>query len=286
MKASSLKGMRKRGQSCHTARVPVKPTPVTPVPAATVVLLRDRPAGGIEILLIQRHRASKFAAGDHVFPGGKVEADDHSDDVVGWCAGLAVDDAARTLGLAEAPRTALGYWVGTIREAFEEVGVLLATGEGGRPPRIAADRLAAYRHACQKDHRAFWEMVRGERLTLATDRLTYFAHWITPEENPLRFDTRFFAAPMPEGQAASADEREIIGVRWLSPREAFEAESRGEISLRRPTVANLKLFEGAASVVEAVAGIAGRPIPTIRPRVIVDADGTKRALLPGDPGWY
>jgi 8-oxo-dGTP pyrophosphatase MutT (NUDIX family) len=263
----------------------VKSVPVTPAPAATVVLLRDRPDAGAEILLIQRHRASKFAAGDHVFPGGKIEPADNPDDAGRWCAGLAADDAARRLGL-DPGADALGYWVGAIREAFEEVGVLLATDEDGRPPRVAPARLDEYRRACQQDHRAFWELVRTERLRLATDRLAYVAHWITPEENPLRFDTRFFAAPMPEGQKAVADEREIVGVRWLTPAEAFAAERRGEISLRRPTAANLRLFDGAPSVEAALARLAGRAIPTIRPRVITDPDGTRRALLPGDPGWY
>jgi 8-oxo-dGTP pyrophosphatase MutT (NUDIX family) len=256
---------------------------VTPVPAATLVLLRDPAAGGPEILLIQRHRASRFAAGDHVFPGGKIEPDDAPEDAARWCVGLGADEAARLLGPGPAPGVALGYWIGAIREAFEEVGVLLATDEAGRPPRLDPARLAAYRRACQENHRAFWEMVRTERLRLVTDRLTYLAHWITPEENPLRFDTRFFAAPMPEGQTPVADEHEIVGVRWLSPRGAFEAQKRGEISLRRPTMENLKLFDGAPSVSAAISRLAGRPIPTIRPRVITDPDGTRRALMPEDP---
>ncbi len=67
-------------------------------------------------------------------------------------------------------------------------------------------------------------MLRAERLTLATDTLVYFAHWITPEVQPLRFDTRFFAATMPEGQEAIADEREITEVRWLTPGEAIDGE--------------------------------------------------------------
>jgi 8-oxo-dGTP pyrophosphatase MutT (NUDIX family) len=259
---------------------------VTPAPAATLVLLRDRAATDLEILLIQRHRASRFAAGDHVFPGGKIEPDDAPADAARWCVGLSADEAARVLGPGAASGAALSYWIGAIREAFEEVGVLLATDAEGRPPRLDAARLTAYRRACQEDHRVFWEMVRTERLRLRTDRLTYLAHWITPEENPLRFDTRFFAAPMPDGQAAVADEHEIVGVRWLSPREAFTAQTRGEISLRRPTMENLRLFDGAASVAAALARLAGREIPTIRPRVITEADGTKRALLPTDPGWY
>jgi 8-oxo-dGTP pyrophosphatase MutT (NUDIX family) len=261
-------------------------SPATPAPSATIVLLRDRPAAGVEILLIQRHRASKFAAGDHVFPGGKIEVADHPDDVERWCAGLDGARAARILGATDGTRTALAHWTGAIREAFEEVGVLLAVDAAGGPPRVDRAKLAEYRRACQRDHRAFWDLVRAERLTLVTDQLVYFAHWITPEENPLRFDVRFFAAPMPVGQEAEADEREIVGVRWLSPREAFDAQSRGEISLRRPTVANLKIFEAATSAGGALDALQGREIPTIRPRVITGADGQPRALLPGDPGWY
>ena len=250
------------------------------------MLLRDRAAGGIEILLIQRHRASKFAAGDHVFPGGKIEVADHPDDVARWCSGLDGDEAARVLGATDGTRTALAHWTGAIREAFEEVGVLLAVDAAGRAPRVDPAKLAEYRRACQRDHRAFWDLVRAERLTLMTDRLAYFAHWITPEENPLRFDVRFFAAPMPKGQTPEADEQEIVGVRWLSPSEAFEAHKRGEISLRRPTIANLRIFDGARSVAEALASLAGRDIPTIRPRVLTGPDGKQRALLPGDAGWY
>src|SRR5262245_34458292 len=103
-------------------------TPATPSPAATLVLVRDRPSSGVEVLLIQRHSKSKFAAGDYVFAGGKVVADDVPSDVEAFCHRLSADDATARLGGSLAPREALGYWVGAIREAFEEVGVLLAYG--------------------------------------------------------------------------------------------------------------------------------------------------------------
>jgi len=176
--------------------VPVKPPAVIPVPAATLVLLRDRAAGGFEILLMQRHAKSKFAAGDYVFPGGKLTADDNPPDAIRWCAGLNPEVAAKTLALEDA-QLALAHWIGVIRETFEEVGVLLATAADGGPARIAPATLTECRRACQADNRAFWQLVKGEDLRLATDRLVYFAHWITPEGQPLRFDTRFFAAPMP-----------------------------------------------------------------------------------------
>ncbi|MGH7334922.1 MAG: NUDIX hydrolase [Candidatus Rokuibacteriota bacterium] len=267
--------------------MPVKRPPATPSPAATLMLVRDHAVTGIEILLIQRHRASKFAAGDYVFAGGKVENADHAPNAAAWCVGLDAGRAARVLGLPHDADQALGYWIGAIREAFEEVGVLLAYGSDGCPARLGATRVGEYRRACQADHRAFWDMLGAEGLRLATDQLVYVAHWITPEERPLRFDTRFFAAPMPAGQAAVADDKEIVDVRWLSPAGALAACERGEISLRLPTLRNVKLFEGAVSTADALGRLDGRQIEVIRPRLISGEDGSpQRTLLPGDPGYF
>jgi 8-oxo-dGTP pyrophosphatase MutT (NUDIX family) len=265
--------------------VPVKPTPAIPSPAATLVLLRDRPGGGVECLLMRRHLKSKFAAGDFVFPGGKIEADDNPDDAPTWCRGLDVKDAARRLGLEDAPRTALGYWIGAIRETFEEAGLLLATDGEGRPVSLEPARVAEYRRVCHADNRAFWTMVRGEGLRLTTDRLVYFAHWITPEEQPLRFDTRFFAAPAPADQEASGDDYEMTDLKWLTPAEAVAAQRRGEITLRNPTVKNLLLFDGARTTTEALDGVRGREVRTIRPRVVME-NGERKVLMPGDPGYF
>src|SRR5437867_13214728 len=100
--------------------------PVTPSAAATLVLLRDRPPSAVETLLLQRHAKSKFAAGDYVFAGGKIEADDMPPDGESFCRGLTAVEAAARLGGGVAPRDALSCWVGAVREAFEEVGLLLA----------------------------------------------------------------------------------------------------------------------------------------------------------------
>jgi 8-oxo-dGTP pyrophosphatase MutT (NUDIX family) len=251
------------------------------------VLLRNRPAAGAEVLLIQRHRASKFAAGDYVFPGGRIEADDNPPDAAAWCVGLDGARAAQVLDLDGQRAQALGYWIGAIRESFEEVGVLLAYGPDGAPARVDHPRFADYRRACDADNRAFWDMLREEKLRLATDQLVYFAHWITPEERPIRFDTRFFAAPMPPGQEAVADDREIVDVKWLTPTEAFAALARDEISLRTPTQKNLALFEDAPTVVAALARLDGRVVSTVRPRLVAEPEGgVERPLLPGDPGYH
>jgi len=265
--------------------VPVKPPPATPSPAATLVVLRDRAGGGVECLLMRRHLESKFAAGDFVFPGGKIEADDNPDDAAAWCRGLDGPTAARRLGLDAAPHTALGYWIGAVRETFEEAGLLLATGADGREVAVDTPRFAQYRRDCHADNRRFWTIVRAERLRLTTDRLVYFAHWITPEEQPLRFDTRFFAAPAPAGQRATGDDYEVTDLKWLTPAEAVDAHRRGEISLRNPTVKNLLLFDGATATTEALDRLRDRPVPTIRPRIVMDG-AERRVLMPGDPGYF
>lgn len=262
--------------------------PAMPAPAATLVLLRDRPGGTAEILLIQRHGRSKFAAGDYVFAGGKVEADDIPDDVERFCPALGPEQARARLGGDLTARQALGYWVGAIREAFEEVGVLLAYDSTGAVVRFTPEnhpRFAAHRAACQKANPAFFTMLREERLTLATERLTYFAHWITPEEQPLRFDTRFFAAESPD-QDPEVDGHEIVALRWSTPGEAFEALRRKEITLRLPTIKNLELLQGAGTrTAEILSGLRDRAVVTIRPRVL-QVDGKPLAVLPGDPRWY
>src|SRR5262249_41922747 len=196
------------GLVCDTRPDPHMPQPVAPAAAAACVLARAGPPAAVEPLLLQRNATSKFAAGDYVFAGGKVETDDMPVDGEAFCRGLTAETAAARLGGKLSPREALSYWVGAIREAFEEIGVLLAYGPDDELLRITPDRrerYAGYRSATQKSNPAFFDMLRAERLTLATDRIVYFAHWITPEEQPIRFDTRFFAAAMPPGQEPTVD---------------------------------------------------------------------------------
>src|SRR5262249_27746446 len=101
-------------------------TPATPSPAATLVLIRDRAPGEVEALLLERHTGSKFAGGDYVFAGGKVEADEVPPDAERFCRDVTAEGAAVRLGGGLEPRAALSYWIGAIREAFEEAGLLLA----------------------------------------------------------------------------------------------------------------------------------------------------------------
>ena len=119
--------------------------PVTPLPAATLVLLRDTNPG-VEVLLMQRHRASKFAGGDYVFPGGKIERDDNPEDAAAWCAGMDPQRAAERIGLAGDPKTALGNWIGAIAPARMDSGLAAAINAGivkAASTPTARERLAA-----------------------------------------------------------------------------------------------------------------------------------------------
>ena len=50
---------------------------VTPLPAATIALVRDA-RDGLEVLLLQRNFQSGFMPGVHVFPGGGLDPGDES----------------------------------------------------------------------------------------------------------------------------------------------------------------------------------------------------------------
>src|SRR5436190_1291138 len=167
---------------------------VTPVPAATVTLLRDTPRG-VEVLMLQRNFQSGFMPGMFLFPGGALDPGDQAQSVLERCSGLDDAAASATLGL---DRGGLAYWAAAIRESFEEAGVLLACDGAGRlvNPGEAGrlERFEAYRRKLNAGEQDLMPMLEAEDLTLAVDRLTYFSHWITPATAPRRYDTRFFAA--------------------------------------------------------------------------------------------
>lgn len=259
----------------------------SPRDAATLILTRDG-REGLEVLLFERHRASRFAPGVFAFPGGRVEAYDALPDVAAFCRGLTVAASARTLPDVSPPERAIGFWVGAIREVFEEAGLLLAYDRAGEPVRLvgeAAARFAVHRRACRRDGQAFWRMVRTEPLALATDRLAYFAHWITPEERPIRYDTRFFIAEAFPEQVPDPDGVEVVAWRWLTPGTAFALHRERRLVLAFPAMKILETLEGFAGLAPLLAAAGGWEVQAVRPR-IVRANGEERLLLPGDPGYY
>jgi 8-oxo-dGTP pyrophosphatase MutT (NUDIX family) len=266
--------------------------PVTLRPAATIMLVRNGahdPESPLEVLMVRRNLRSDFVGGAYVFPGGGVDPADGGPGAERVCSGRSDAPASALLGLSEG---GLAYWVGALRECFEEAGVLLAYVDDGLDERLLtleegdrAARFAEHRRQLNNAEVSFLDVCRAEQLRLAVDRVHYFAHWITPKGAPRRYDTRFFVAPAPPDQTPAHDAGETIADEWVSPSEALRRHREGEIELIFPTIRNLQAigrFPTAEALLEAAAA-AGRP-PVIEPRVVVDGNGV-RILLPGDPGY-
>src|SRR5260370_2661387 len=190
---------------------------VQPRLASAIMLLRDRDAGqGIEVFMVRRVIQSDFMPDVYVFPGGSVSADDRSaEQAEGVCTPVA-PLAADPEGL-----TALGtgFRAAAILELFEEAGVLLAY-----TLRVIIafnkqnmDRFDTYRQAFNQRKGSLVEMAHAEQLKLDTDHLGYFAHWITPEAMPKRFDTHFFLSTAPAEQQAPHHRLVTSECTWITP---------------------------------------------------------------------
>jgi 8-oxo-dGTP pyrophosphatase MutT (NUDIX family) len=237
--------------------------PAKPRDAATLILLRDsnRPGGGTEVLLLQRHARSAFLPSAHVFPGGVVEEADFAPEMGALCEGLDSDQAHRVIKDVSPSEKSLGFFVAAIREAFEESGILLTHGQCSIDERQMM-RLGRHRAEVHANPSIFVSRLGDEGLKLATDRLFYFAHWITPEVLPIRFDARFFVAAAPSGQEASPDGKETVEARWISPRNALAEHQMGRLKLAPPTFHSLGELAGFRTADEAVASTHGKRIGT------------------------
>lgn len=210
---------------------------------ATVMLVRDgdhaeRP---LEVFMLRRHPRTAFGS-VHVFPGGVVDAADHATDLDALCPGLTDADASTRLGV---PNGGRAFWVAAIRESFEEAGVLLARDAHGEPVRFdhhpdVEARFEEHRRAVHAGSRSLLEVLLAEELVLAVDQVRYFSHWITPEGEPKRFDTRFFLARAPEGQAYVHDDEELIGSEWVRPADALARHRADDFAMIGPTIRSLQ----------------------------------------------
>lgn len=245
----------------------------------------------LEVLMLRRSLRSSFVGGAYVFPGGSLEPADASDDVLVRCRGRGEAEARALLGVATG---GLAYWVAAVRECFEEAGLLLAGGPGSS---VTADGLLSFadeatgarfvdhRRALNAHELTFLELCDREDLSLLTDRLHYFAHWITPVGLPRRFDTRFFVAAAPQEQEARHDANETIAAIWITPHDALRRHRAGEIELIFPTIRNLEAIGRFATSAELLAAARhAEHVPLVEPRVVVDGGGV-RILLPQDPGY-
>ncbi|TCO64312.1 NUDIX hydrolase [Actinocrispum wychmicini] len=250
--------------------------PVPPKDAATVVLVRDT-AAGLEAFLIRRVVGMAFAGGMTVFPGGGVDRRDADADVA-WTGPDAAWWASRfscTEPLARALVCA------AVRETFEESGVLLA---GPDADSVVSDTrpYATARQALVDRAFSLAQFLADAGLVLRADLIRPWANWVTPEEEPRRYDTKFFVAALPDGQRADGATSEADHVEWRRPADAIAMWQAGERGLLPPTWMTLSDLGELATVADAMA--AERVIERVMPKVIRDGS-TLRPVLPGDPDY-
>jgi 8-oxo-dGTP pyrophosphatase MutT (NUDIX family) len=273
---------------------------VIPRPASTILLLRDSAdtkgaddncrgsddnrrgpddncRGEIEVFMMVRHYEIDFNSGALVFPGGSVDKGDQ--EIIArpelYSGGEGLDAAA------------LSFRIAAIRETFEESGILLARPRGSTT-LIAAKRASeietAHRAALCEGKTAFPEVLTGNGILLALDELVPYAHWITPEGVPKRFDTWFFLAAAPPEQVGAHDGRESTDSIWVSPREALAGGESGRFKLPFPTTRNLIRLGKQPSVRDALSDARGKPIVTVMP-VMTKLNGGRQLRIPLEAGY-
>jgi 8-oxo-dGTP pyrophosphatase MutT (NUDIX family) len=197
---------------------------VIPRPASTVVLMDSLS----RVYLTKRPETMKFFGGFHVFPGGAVEDNDH----------VINQDLVNT-NLPDHSASP-GFYIAAARELYEEAGILLGNYADGTPVELPRERTKEYRNLLLNDEISFTHLLEQEMIHLDLQCLSYMGQIITPEENPIRFDTRFFLAHLPEGQVPEPDQTEIAEAIWISPEEALAAYNNKQIKLAPPTIITLE----------------------------------------------
>ncbi|WP_439662700.1 NUDIX hydrolase [Lentzea sp. HUAS TT2] len=246
--------------------VPASPVsqPAQARDAVTVVLLRDG-AEGLEAFLLRRVKGMAFAGGMTVFPGGGVDQRD-ADTSVAW-AGPPPQWWAEIFDVDAA--TARAFVCAAVREMFEESGVLLA---GPDATSVVADTtdFAQARQQLVDREISLAQFLAANNLVLRADLLRPWANWVTPYEEPRRYDTRFFVAALPSGQKADGETTEASDAAWQTPEAAIQDAQEGRRMLMPPTWRTLDEVGALGSVEKVMAE--ERSVEKIIPKLIRDGD--------------
>jgi 8-oxo-dGTP pyrophosphatase MutT (NUDIX family) len=165
-----------------------------------------------------------------------------------------------------------------------EVDASAHTLPGSHFPDLSVEEELIYRRAAVR------ELHEEANLQIAARALVAFAHWVTPEVEIRRYDTRFFLARMPMGQQARHDDRETTALAWLTPDEAIDECVAGRIMLPPPTWTTFRQLQPFSSVDAVFEWARTRPIVRVEPGFIKNETVTM-LTLPGDPlfppipGW-
>lgn len=227
------------------------------IPAATIIMARDG-ENGMEVFMVKRNRQIDFAAGALVFPGGRVDDDDTAPEVIRRCRGS-----------GQLPEPEIGYYVAAIREAYEECGILLACNRSDTEI-LPADRLSKFEHhrrALCANKIKFSEILEYEDLFPACDRLTPFAHWVTPEIMPQRFDTWFFVTAAPPGQKGRHDGCESVASLWITPKALLAEAATGKFAVMFPTRLNLAKISRFRNMADIRRYCSEHPMVRVQPRL-------------------
>ncbi len=243
----------------------------TPRPAATIMLIREINQA-LEVFMVVRHHQIDFASGALVFPGGKVDDQDYDRELLNYC--TIIDQAE------QAP-----LMIAAIREAFEESGVLLArcTDSNELVGGNLIQSLQPLRQQLVKGDITFIEILKENQLILACDQLLPFAHWITPEPMPKRFDTHFYLALAPKDQFAAHDGQESVDSVWIQPQQAITEASEDKWKIIFPTRMNLEKLATFESVSIASQKLPSMPV-TVLPKIEA-RDDTVVLKIPAEAGY-
>ena len=250
--------------------------PVPAKPAATIVLLRDSPSK-MEILLLKRDSSASFVPGAYVFPGGGVDPTDWSKKMLTNVAGLPTETAAARLNLSGTSPPAIAYYLAALREAFEETGILVGVGPNVQAPPTASENVEveALRNRLMEGSVSFSEVLEVLSCRIDGSSIEYLAHWITPEREPRRFDTRFFAARVQGNAEPIFDPREMTEALWLNPKEALSRNQAGTLPMIFPTIDTLQRLADYRTVGDALRGIGSATIPTLMPKLVLTEEGVR-----------
>ena len=242
------------------------------------MLLRQG-ASNIEVLMLRRNLNLEFIGGAYVFPGGKVDKSDRDPEVIGRSLNLGDLECSRALGLSMG---GVGYFVAAIRETFEEAGIFIGSRSDGSVP--TEEELSGAREDLLMKRSDFAGVLAKEDLYMDLSQLVYFAHWITPDSQPKRYDTRFFVASAPVGQLGMHDDSETVSHLWIDPNEALsEAKSSGfEIVL--PTRQNLMAVANYKTVNEVLEAAKQSKKTVVVPKLTRGPQGLE-LILPWEEGY-
>ena len=260
----------------------------TPKKAATVILLREGRPQGFEVFLLKRHEKSSFMGGNYVYPGGRVDQQDGAIEISPFCKGMTYEEARHILGGTLSPEESFAHWIAGIREMFEEAGVLFAYDQKGDLLQINNQEVRGnflqYRNRLHKGEISICQIAQQVKLSLALDRLHYYAHWITPEARSERFDTRFFLARHPTGQEATYDQKETMEGIWLSPQKALDENLKKKVALSPPTLKTLEDLARFESIDDVLKSLNKKEIKPILP-ILTKISSGPLILLPWDPDY-